>query len=46
MVTIGEHHLRMWSFRRPTKDLPASLNYKSGTMGAKVRLPNYLFRAC
>lgn len=34
-VTAGEHHLRIWSFRRPdnTNNEPASLKYKAGAMG-------------
>ena len=37
-VTAGEHHLRLWSFRRSSNSDPnPSLQYKGMTMGSKVR---------
>ena len=29
----GEHHLKIWSYRRPSKEAPASLNYKACSVG-------------
>ena len=36
-ASAGDHHLKMWSFRRPAGVVPGSLEYKAGSVG-KVAL--------
>jgi hypothetical protein len=41
-ATAGDHHIRLWSFRRPSKTETASLTYKGCTMGKVSVFPLFV----
>jgi hypothetical protein len=36
-ISVGERHLKIWSFKRPTKGSPGALVFKGTSMGAQKR---------